>query len=305
MSTWRPPPSRCPSGAPPRTPSSCSSASPCPTSRASQRSARRSRSWSVVPSWPRSPQQKLLRDHPRIVNFIEASFSELPATATRAKCYEIFILMEWCPGMATRSSFELIEAGGGIIDMMNTRLQNRMTESEILKIFSDVVEVRTPTLVKLYRLTRAQAVAHMHYQSPPLIHRDLKVSTSVHAVLSSLDLSRSRTSCSVRLRATSCATLGRPRRPSCASRPPSQRSRRWRPTSTRRPRCSIGRRNSWTSGVARALTRRLVGPSECFGSADEALDIWALGVFLYKLCYYTTPFEEAGPLAIINAQYKV
>ena len=35
------------------------------------------------------------------------------------------------------------------------------------------------------------------------------------------------------------------------------------------------------------------------------IDIWALGVFLYKLCYYTTPFEEAGPLAIINAQYKV
>jgi hypothetical protein len=28
--------------------------------------------------------------------------------------------------------------------MMNTRLQNRLTESEILKIFSDVVEVRSP-----------------------------------------------------------------------------------------------------------------------------------------------------------------
>lgn len=52
-----------------------------------------------------------------------------------------------------------LAAGGGIIDMMNTRLQNRLTESEILKVFSDVVE----------------AVAHMHAQSPPLIHRDLKV----------------------------------------------------------------------------------------------------------------------------------
>ena len=31
--------------------------------------------------------------------------------------------------------------------MMNTRLQNRMTESEILKIFSDVVEVRLLVLV--------------------------------------------------------------------------------------------------------------------------------------------------------------
>ena len=33
-------------------------------------------------------------------------------------------------------------------------------------------------------------------------------------------------------------------------------------------------------------------------------DIWALGVFLYKLCYYTTPFEEHGVLAIQNVQYK-
>jgi hypothetical protein len=28
-------------------------------------------------------------------------------------------------------------------------------------------------------------------------------------------------------------------------------------------------------------------------------------VFLYKLCYYTTPFEEQGPLAILSAQYKI
>jgi serine/threonine protein kinase len=27
---------------------------------------------------------------------------------------------------------------------------------------------------------------------------------------------------------------------------------------------------------------------------DEKVDIWALGVVLYKLCYFTTPFEESG-----------
>ena len=36
---------------------------------------------------------------------------------------------------------------------------------------------------------------------------------------------------------------------------------------------------------------------------DEKSDIWALGVFLYKLCYYTTPFEEQGTLAILNAKF--
>jgi AP2-associated kinase len=33
------------------------------------------------------------------------------------------------------------------------------------------------------------------------------------------------------------------------------------------------------------------------------IDVWALGVLLYKLCYYTTPFEEHGTLAIVNAKY--
>lgn len=37
---------------------------------------------------------------------------------------------------------------------------------------------------------------------------------------------------------------------------------------------------------------------------DEKSDIWALGVLLYKLCYYTTPFEEAGQMAILNASFK-
>lgn len=33
-------------------------------------------------------------------------------------------------------------------------------------------------------------------------------------------------------------------------------------------------------------------------------DVWALGVFLYKLCYYTTPFEPHGVLAIQNVNYS-
>lgn len=110
--------------------------------------------------------QKLLRDHPKIVNIVEASVAELPGVG-----YEIYILMEWCPG-------------GGIIDMMNTRLQNRMTEAEVLKIFSDTVEVRAcpwlppphrATLTDSLPLRTVQAVAHMHAQNPPLLHRDLKV----------------------------------------------------------------------------------------------------------------------------------
>lgn len=85
----------------------------------------------------------MVRGHKHIINLIEASASPIPGTTG----YEVFILMEYAPG-------------GGIIDMMNTRLQNRLTEPEVLKIFGDVVE----------------AVCWMHTRHPAIMHRDLKVS---------------------------------------------------------------------------------------------------------------------------------
>lgn len=37
---------------------------------------------------------------------------------------------------------------------------------------------------------------------------------------------------------------------------------------------------------------------------DERCDIWALGCFLYKLCYYITPFEANGEIAIVHASFQ-
>ncbi|CAN3375256.1 hypothetical protein DIRU0_E02256 [Diutina rugosa] len=37
---------------------------------------------------------------------------------------------------------------------------------------------------------------------------------------------------------------------------------------------------------------------------DDRVDIWALGCFLYKLCYYTTPFEASGDIAILHASFQ-
>lgn len=96
---------------------------------------------------------KLLKDHPRIVNFIEASCTEL----SNERGYEIYILMEWC-------------AGGGIIDMMNTRLQNRLTESEILKIFSDTVEVTHTHTCAARELTRLDTGRGAHALSVTSAH---------------------------------------------------------------------------------------------------------------------------------------
>lgn len=37
---------------------------------------------------------------------------------------------------------------------------------------------------------------------------------------------------------------------------------------------------------------------------DEKADVWALGCFLYKLCFYTTPFESSGDIAILHASFQ-
>ncbi|GAA5863857.1 hypothetical protein JCM3774_001179 [Rhodotorula dairenensis] len=188
-----------------------------------------------------------LKNHPKIVNMIEASVADLPGGVDGSKGYEIYILMEWCQG-------------GGIIDMMNTRLQNRLTEGEILKIFSDVVE----------------AVAHMHYQNPPLIHRDLKVENILLAPPQTYKL----------------CDFGSTTKPLAREKVPT----------------TVEGIQKIEHEINKTTTLQYRAPElvDVWGRKgyDEKIDIWALGVFLYKLCFYTTPFEEHGPLAILNAQYK-
>lgn len=45
-------------------------------------------------------------------------------------------------------------------------------------------------------------------------------------------------------------------------------------------------------------------------AVDDKSDVWALGVFLYKLCYYTTPFESGSTMAdmekaIVNSSHTL
>ncbi|KAG6842441.1 hypothetical protein C0991_007571 [Blastosporella zonata] len=183
---------------------------------------------------------RLLKGHPNIVHLIDAAWHQMPDGM-----YEVFILMEFCPG-------------GGIIDMMNRRLRERLTEGEILQIFVDVCE----------------GVAYMHNLRPALLHRDLKVENILQSTSTSYKL------CDF----GSATTVSRP------------------PANTQEIRALEADLNRHTTLQYRApemvdvYSRRPV---------DEKSDVWALGVLLYKLCYYTTPFEEHGQLAILNVQYKI
>ena len=185
---------------------------------------------------------KKLRGHRRVVKYMDSHASQISGGG-----YEVFLLMEFCNG-------------GGLIDFMNTRLQNRLTEPEILKIFSDV----------------AEGVACMHYLKPPLLHRDLKVE---NVLISTYGTAKAFKVCDF-----GSAALPRSAATTAAE----------------------GRLIE--DDIQQHTTMQYRSPEmiDVYRKQpiDEKSDIWALGVLLYKLCYYTTPFESAGQNAILNAKFK-
>ncbi|KAF7793563.1 hypothetical protein EIP86_004677 [Pleurotus ostreatoroseus] len=183
---------------------------------------------------------RILRGHPNIVYLIDAAWHRA-SNGT----YEVFILMEFCPG-------------GGIIDMMNRRLRERLTEPEILTIFVDVCE----------------GLAAMHALKPPLLHRDLKVENILQSSATSYKLCDFGSATPVQKVPNNMAEL-------------------------RALETDLNRHTTLQYRAPEMVDVFLRRP------IDEKSDVWALGVLLYKLCYYTTPFEEHGPLAILNVQYKI
>jgi AP2-associated kinase len=185
---------------------------------------------------------KRLKGHRAIVTYIDSHASEL-----RGGGYEVFLLMEYCNG-------------GGLIDFMNTRLQHRLTEPEILNIFGDV----------------AEGVACMHYLKPPLLHRDLKVENVLI----------NRTGANKKFKLCDFGSAAPPK-----------------PAPVSIVECRL-----LDEDVQKHTTLQYRSPEmvDVYRKQpiDEKSDIWALGVLLYKLCYYTTPFEDQGQLAILNASFK-
>lgn len=118
-----------------------------------------------------------------------------------------------------------------------------------------------------------EGVAYMHNSRPPLLHRDLKVENILQSSLTSFKL------CDF----GSTTTVANP------------------PTNTQEIRNLEADLNKHTT-----LQYRSPEMVDVYSKRpiNEKSDVWALGVLLYKLCYYTTPFEEHGPLAILNVQYR-
>jgi serine/threonine protein kinase len=85
---------------------------------------------------------KRLSNHPNIVDLIDFSHGKNP----NGPGFQLLLLMEFC-------------SGGHLVDFLNARINTRLQEGEVLNIFLQIV----------------RAVAEMHSQKPPIIHRDLKI----------------------------------------------------------------------------------------------------------------------------------
>ena len=132
-----------------------------------------------------------------------------------------------------------------------------------------------PEIIKIFA-DCAEGVAGLHYLRPPLLHRDLKVENVLIARTAS----------------------GTPRYKICDFG--SAAAPRPAPTTP-----DEGRRIE--EDVQKHTTMQYRSPEMIDvwrkQPIDEKADIWALGVLLYKLCYYTTPFEDVGQMAILNASF--
>ncbi|CAI4052018.1 hypothetical protein SUVZ_14G3010 [Saccharomyces uvarum] len=184
---------------------------------------------------------KLLRNNRYVVSYIDSHAAK--ATLHNGS-YEVFVLMEYCER-------------GGLIDFMNTRLQNRLHESEILQIMCQVT----------------QGVAAMHALQPPLIHRDIKIENVLISAKNEYKL------CDF---GSVCGVIRPPRNPQ---------------------ELSYVEQDVLKNTTAQYRSPEMV---DIFRGLpiDEKSDIWALGILLYKLCYYTTPFEKGGEPAILNGQFE-
>lgn len=184
---------------------------------------------------------KLLTNNKHVVSYIDSHATRSP---TNDNSYEVFLLMEYCEN-------------GGLIDFMNTRLQNRLTEPEVLNIMSQTT----------------QGIAAMHALVPPLLHRDIKIENvliSKSGVYKVCDFG------SV----------------SGVIRPPRNQQE-----------LTYVQHDIMKNTTAQYRSPEMIDLYRGL-PIDEKSDIWALGVFLYKVCYYTTPFEKVGESAILHARFQ-
>ncbi|GBM11803.1 Cyclin-G-associated kinase [Araneus ventricosus] len=186
-----------------------------------------------------------LSGHPYIIQFYAAASIE-KEHSEHGKA-EYLILTELC-------------TGGPLMDALNAR-QSPLSCAQVIQIFYQT----------------CSAVQHMHSQSPPIIHRDLKIENlllSSDGKIKLCDFGSSTTK---------------------ACHPD----------------------NTWTAIQRSLVedemcknTTPMYRPPEILDTynnypINQAMDVWALGCILFVLCFKEHPFEDSAKLRILNANYTI
>lgn len=188
---------------------------------------------------------KKLSGHPNIVQFFSAA--SIGKEDTDHGQSEYLLLMELCPG-------------GPLVDVINQRSMP-LSCDEVIQAF--------------YQGCRA--VQHMHKQSPPITHRDIKLENFLVGAKGTLKL----------------CDFG------------SATPKSYQPDAS----WSSLKRSTLEDELARHTTP-MYRPPEMLDlyqnlPINHAMDIWALGCMLYTMCYLRHPFEDSAKLRIINANYSI
>jgi serine/threonine protein kinase len=184
--------------------------------------------------------------HPNVIRFLESAEIE---QRSRDGC-SVYTVLELCPQ-------------GSVFDLMQR--EGKLSEDRVLTIFRDA----------------AQAVTHLHRQSPPIAHRDLKVENLLLGEDGNFKL----------------CDFG-----SC-----SRSHRNFGGASNSETQLATDEISKSTTIAYRSPEQVDLWAGQYVG---ERVDVWALGCLLYKLIYQYTPFEDqstgqASKMAILSGRFSI
>ncbi|XP_074031874.1 LOW QUALITY PROTEIN: cyclin-G-associated kinase [Leptinotarsa decemlineata] len=188
---------------------------------------------------------KRISGHPNIIQYLSASF--IDKSQTQHGQSEFLLVTELCPG-------------GSLVDILEAR-SNAFDAETVTRIFYQT----------------CKAVAHLHSQVPPVVHRDLKIENLLISSENTIKL----------------CDFG------------SATTEIFRPDLT----WSANQHNCLEENIAKFTTPMYKAPEmvDTWNNyyVGTPVDIWALGCILYILCYMKHPFEDSAKLRILNANYTI